>query len=86
MTVNIVGQASPNTFAFETSALIKPQAFENMTRAGGSGSQTRRKNQNFNLMGVQAIGMGLGTLIRRMGVSPDIVTGHDFRREELDHV
>ena len=30
-------------------------------------------------MGVQAVGMGLGTLIRRMGVKPEIVTGHDFR-------
>ena len=30
-------------------------------------------------MGVQALGMGLGTLIREMGVKPEIVTGHDFR-------
>ena len=30
-------------------------------------------------MGVQALGMGLGTLIRRLGAGPDIVTGHDFR-------
>src|SRR5438874_2418538 len=30
-------------------------------------------------MGVQALGMGLGTLIRAMGVKPEIVTGHDFR-------
>jgi phosphomannomutase/phosphoglucomutase len=30
-------------------------------------------------MGVQALGMGLGTLIRQMEVRPEIVTGHDFR-------
>ena len=30
-------------------------------------------------MGVQALGMGLGTLIRQMGVRPEIVVGHDFR-------
>ncbi len=30
-------------------------------------------------MGVQALGMGLGTLVREMGVKPEIVTGHDFR-------
>ena len=30
-------------------------------------------------MGVQALGIGLGTLIREMGVKPEIVTGHDFR-------
>jgi phosphomannomutase/phosphoglucomutase len=32
-----------------------------------------------NLMGIQALGMGLGTLIREMGVRPEIVTAHDFR-------
>ena len=35
--------------------------------------------KEINLMGVQALGMGLGTLIREMGVKPEIVTGHDFR-------
>jgi len=35
--------------------------------------------QEINLMGVQALGMGLGTLAHEMGVRPDIVTGHDFR-------
>src|SRR5207302_8406292 len=30
-------------------------------------------------MGVQALGMGLGTLIHQLGVRPEIVTGHDFR-------
>ena len=35
--------------------------------------------QEINLMGVQALGMGLGTLVHEMGVRPDIVTGHDFR-------
>jgi phosphomannomutase/phosphoglucomutase len=35
--------------------------------------------KEINLMGVQALGMGLGTLIHQMGVRPEIVTGHDFR-------
>jgi phosphomannomutase/phosphoglucomutase len=30
-------------------------------------------------MGVQALGLGLGTLVQEMGVRPDIVVGHDFR-------
>merc|ERR1711916_77799 len=30
-------------------------------------------------MGVQALGLGLGTVIRRMGVEPKIVVGHDYR-------
>ena len=32
-----------------------------------------------NLMGVEALGLGLGTLLHEMGVRPEIVTGHDFR-------
>ncbi len=32
-----------------------------------------------NLMGVQALGLGIGTLVHELGVRPDIVTGHDFR-------
>ena len=32
-----------------------------------------------NLLGIQALGAGLGTLIREMGKAPRIVVGHDFR-------
>jgi phosphomannomutase/phosphoglucomutase len=35
--------------------------------------------KEINLMGVQALGLGLGTLIHEMGVEPELVTGHDFR-------
>jgi phosphomannomutase/phosphoglucomutase len=30
-------------------------------------------------MGVQALGLGLGTLLHQLGVKPEIVTGHDYR-------
>ena len=35
--------------------------------------------KEINLYGIQAIGLGLGTLIIERGVRPDIVVGHDFR-------
>src|SRR5690349_5769583 len=35
--------------------------------------------KEINLMDIQALGMGLGTLIHDMGVKPELVTGHDFR-------
>ena len=35
--------------------------------------------KEINLMGVQALGLGIGTLVHELGVPPDIVTGHDFR-------
>ncbi|MBZ9764483.1 phosphomannomutase/phosphoglucomutase [Mesorhizobium sp. CA8] len=78
-TVNIVGQAKPNTFAFETSALVKATGFREYDARWWFGYPGSENEPELNLMGAQAIGMGLGTLIRRMGVGPDIVTGHDFR-------
>ena len=35
--------------------------------------------KEINLMGIQALGMGLGALIAELGVKQEIVTGHDFR-------
>src|SRR6201989_2016401 len=35
--------------------------------------------KEINLMGVQALGMGLGALIAELGVRQEIVVGHDFR-------
>ena len=35
--------------------------------------------EEVNLYGIQAIGLGLGTLIHDRGAKPDIVVGHDFR-------
>jgi phosphomannomutase/phosphoglucomutase len=35
--------------------------------------------KELNLMGVQALGMGIGTLLGEMGKPKEIVTGHDFR-------
>ncbi|NGO52913.1 phosphomannomutase/phosphoglucomutase [Allomesorhizobium camelthorni] len=79
MTLDIVGQAKPNTFAFETSALVKATGFREYDARWWFGHPGSEKEPELNLMGVQALGMGLGTLIRRIGVGPDIVTGHDFR-------
>ncbi len=35
--------------------------------------------EDINLMGVQALGLGLGTLLQEMQIKPEIVTGHDYR-------
>jgi phosphomannomutase/phosphoglucomutase len=79
VTLKIVGQARPNTFSFETSALIKPSGFREYDARWWFGHPGSDKEPELNLLGAQALGMGLGTLIRRMGVGPGIVTGHDFR-------
>ncbi len=61
-----------NTFEYEQKPLVKPTGFREYDARWLFGPE-------LNLMGVQALGMGLGTLLHEMGVAPDIVTGHDYR-------
>jgi len=61
-----------NTFEFESIPLVKPTGFREYDARW-------LFPQEINLMGIQALGMGLGTLAHEMGIRPDIVTGHDFR-------
>ncbi|GAB4360752.1 MAG: phosphomannomutase/phosphoglucomutase [Oricola sp.] len=73
----------PNSFAFETEALVKPTGFREYDARWWFGHPASGKPPELNLLGVQALGMGLGTLIRRLGVGPKIVVGHDFRSYSL---
>jgi phosphomannomutase/phosphoglucomutase len=63
---------TPNSYAYETTPLVKPTGFREYDARW-------LFEKELNLMGVQALGLGLGTLIREMGVKPEIVTGHDYR-------
>jgi phosphomannomutase/phosphoglucomutase len=69
----------PNTLAFETTPLVKPTGFREYDARWWFGHPASDKPPELNLMGVQALGMGLGTLIGRMGVAREVVVGHDFR-------
>ena len=62
----------PNTAAYESRPLVKRTGFREYDARWLFGSE-------INLMGVQALGLGLGTYVRRIGVRPEIVVGHDFR-------
>jgi phosphomannomutase/phosphoglucomutase len=62
----------PNTYEYESAPLVKPTGFREYDARW-------LLEKELNLMGVEALGLGLGTLIREMGVKPEIVTGHDFR-------
>ena len=62
----------PNTHDYESLPMVKPTGFREYDARWFFGEE-------LNLMGVQAVGMGLGTLIGRLGVPREIVTGHDFR-------
>jgi phosphomannomutase/phosphoglucomutase len=74
-----VASLAPNTFEFETQPLVRPTGFREYDARWWFGHPGSDKQPELNLMGVQALGMGLGTLIRRLGAGPEIVTGHDFR-------
>src|SRR5215468_8440351 len=63
---------TPNTYAYESEPLVKPTGFREYDARW-------LLEKEINLMGVQALGLGLGTLIHELGVAPRVVTGHDFR-------
>ncbi len=63
---------TPNTYAYETRPMVKPTGFREYDARW-------LFEKEINLMGVEALGAGLGTLLHEMGVAPQIVTGHDFR-------
>ena len=62
----------PNTYDFESKPMVKPTGFREYDARWLFGDE-------INLMGVQALGMGLGTLLGELGVKRELVTGHDFR-------
>ncbi|MEM9331473.1 MAG: phosphomannomutase/phosphoglucomutase [Pseudomonadota bacterium] len=70
---------SSNTHSFEVTPLVKPTGFREYDARWWFGHPGSEKEPELNLMGIQALGMGLGTLIQELGAGPDIVTGHDFR-------
>jgi phosphomannomutase/phosphoglucomutase len=63
---------APNTYAYESEPMVKATGFREYDARWLIGEE-------INLMGVQALGQGLGTLIHELGVKPEIVTAHDFR-------
>src|SRR5256885_2780997 len=63
---------TPNTYAYESEPMVKPTGFREYDARWLFGKE-------INLMGVQALGLGLGTLIHELGVKPELITAHDFR-------
>jgi len=62
----------PNSLEYEITPLVKPTGFREYDARWIF-------EKEINLMGIQALGLGLGTLIHEMGKEPKIVVGHDFR-------
>jgi phosphomannomutase/phosphoglucomutase len=62
----------PNTYAYEARPMVKPTGFREYDARW-------LYEREINLMGVQALGLGLATLLGELGVAKEIVVGHDFR-------
>ncbi len=69
----------PNTLAFETLPLIKSTGFREYDARWWFGVPGSPNLPELNLMGVCALGMGIGALLGEFGVRREVVTGHDFR-------
>lgn len=65
-----------NSFEYETQALVNPFGFREYDARWLFGKE-------INLLGIQALGLGLGTYLHELGITPKIVTGHDFRSYSL---
>ena len=66
----------PNTFDYETQPLVTANGFREYDARWLFGKE-------LNLLGVQALGLGLGTYFAETGVPLKVVTGHDFRSYSL---
>lgn len=62
----------PNTPDYERLPLVTANGFREYDARWLFGPE-------INLLGLQALGLGLGTYLHERGIRPDIVTGHDFR-------
>ena len=62
----------PNTAEFETIPLVKATGFREYDARW-------LFEKEINLLGIQALGLGLGTYIHEIGVRPRIAVGHDYR-------
>src|SRR6185369_16849835 len=66
----------PNTADYENLPLVTPNGFREYDARWLFGKE-------INLLGVQALGLGLGTYLHQIGVQPKVVTGHDYRSYSL---
>jgi len=69
-------EVTPNTAAFMTRPMIAPTGFREYDARW-------RYPEQINLMGIQALGMGLGTQLHEMGLKPAIAVGCDYRSYSL---
>ncbi|KNG94680.1 phosphomannomutase/phosphoglucomutase [Pseudaestuariivita atlantica] len=69
-------QVTPNSWAFLQDAMIAPTGFREYDARW-------QYPEQINLPGMTALGLGLGTQMRRRGIRPEIAVGNDYRDYSL---
>jgi phosphomannomutase / phosphoglucomutase len=62
----------PNTYEFETEPLVSPNGFREYDARW-------LFPKEINLLGMQALGLGLGTYFHELGIQARVAAGHDYR-------
>lgn len=76
MTVKPRSDIRPNTYEYETDPLVTSNGFREYDARWLFGKE-------INLLGVEALGLGLGTYFHERGTEPKVVVGHDYRSYSL---
>src|SRR6478736_4363305 len=66
----------PNTYEFETEPLVSPNGFREYDARW-------LFPKEINLLGMQALGLGLGTYFHELGIKSRVAAGHDYRSYSL---
>jgi phosphomannomutase/phosphoglucomutase len=66
----------PNTYEYETEALVTANGFREYDARWLFGKE-------INLLGIELLGLGLGSYFHECGVVPKVAVGHDFRSYSL---
>jgi len=65
-----------NSYDYENTALVTPNGFREYDARWLFGKE-------INLLGIEALGLGLGTYLHEIGIAPRVVTAHDYRSYSL---
>ena len=76
MSIMPKSELTPGAREFETEPLVTANGFREYDARWLFGKE-------INLLGVQALGLGLGTYLHELGVKPKVVVGHDYRSYSL---
>ncbi|WP_171212235.1 phosphomannomutase/phosphoglucomutase [Ruegeria sp. HKCCA5426] len=71
-----IPEVTPNTWSFLRDAMIKPTGFREYDARW-------KYPEEINLPGMTALGLGLGTQMRKRGIEPVIAVGNDYRDYSL---